>query len=122
MTDNMRSFLESCCAVYLDLAPGPKLRDDRPPSPRRFRGSKRDSQVCSTCSAKRKKGMDLADVLEHASAMEPPPGALALIASRVLMQVLYVARMARPDLLKAVNTLALGMCYPHSCLDKVQVG
>jgi hypothetical protein len=36
----------------------------------------------------------------------PTPGRHGPIASRVLMKILYAARMARPDLLKAVNSLA----------------
>jgi hypothetical protein len=40
------------------------------------------------------------------SASVQNPGKFGAIASRVLMKVLYAARMARPDLLKAVNSLA----------------
>ena len=66
--------------------------------------------------------------------MPPAPdrGELATIAASVLMQVLFAARMARPDLLKAINDLARRitlwtklcdrllhrlMCYINSTLD-----
>ena len=39
-------------------------------------------------------------------APEPVTGVLQPIAANVLMQVLYAARMARYDLLRAVNSLA----------------
>ena len=65
-----------------------------------------------------------------------PRGELASIAASVLMQVLFAARMARPDLLKAINYLARRitvwtelcdkllhrlMCYINSTLDLAMV-
>ena len=63
-------------------------------------------------------------------------GELASIAASVLMQLLFAARMARPDLLKAINYLARRitlwtklcdrllhrlMCYINSTLDVAMV-
>ena len=68
--------------------------------------------------------------------LAPDRGELASIAASVLMQVLFAARMARPDLLKAINYLARRitlwtklcdrllhrlMCYINSTLDLAMV-
>lgn len=73
----------------------------------------------------------------RASAPGPRPVAFTPNASRALMKVLHAARIARLDLLQAVNTLARMvtrwdsicgtrldglMCCTHSSLEKVEVG
>lgn len=107
MPYGMRSFMESCCAIYLELAPGAKLRHVQTPF---LEGAmcfaKGELQICTTCGVKKKKGLDLAEVAAQAKAAPAPQGVLAPIASKVQMEVLYAARMARPDLLKAINSLA----------------
>lgn len=67
----------------------------------------------------------------------PPQGVLTPITSRILTKVLYAARIVRPDLSKALDSLARLvarwdtvcdtklrwlMCRVHSLLDPVQVG
>lgn len=121
-----------------ELAPGAKLlRVQTPFLEDAMCFANGEPQICTTCSAKTDKGLDLAEVAAQVKAATPPQGVLAPIASRVLMKVLYAARMARPDLLKAMNSLARMMtrwdalrdaklhrlmCYVYSSVDKVQVG
>ena len=82
LTYDMSSFVEQCVSSYLELA-----------------GHDRES---------------LRDVptpfLDESTACEPPEGAptgaLAHVGLKVLMKILYVAHMARPDLLRATCMLA----------------
>ena len=82
LTYDMSSFVEQCVSSYLELAG-------------RDRGSLRDVPM---------------PFLDESSTWEPPEGeptgALAHIAIKVLMKILYVVRMARPDLLRATCMLA----------------
>jgi hypothetical protein len=104
---DMKGFLQQCITVYLELAGShaPKLR-----------------KVVSPFIEQR------ADSPEEAG----KAGALAPVASKILMKILYAARMARPDLLRATCYLATRItkwtpqcdkmlyrlvCYIHSSLD-----
>ena len=82
LTYDMSSFVEQCVSSYLELAG-------------RDRGSLRDVPT---------------PFLDESSAWEPPEGeptgALAHVALKILMKILYVARMARPDILRATCMLA----------------
>ena len=75
----MSSFVEQCVTSYLELA-------------NRDRGSLRDVPT---------------PFLDESCAWEPPEGeptgALAHIALKIVMKILYVARMARPDILPLVQ-------------------
>lgn len=138
MTCDMGYFMESCCAIYLEFAPGAKLRRVQTPFlDDSMAFAKGEPQICNTCWAKKKRGLDLAEVRTQVDASPPPQGVLAPIASRVLMKVLYAARMARPDLLKAIKSLVRKvtrwgvvcdaklhrlMCYVQNSVDAVQVG
>ena len=78
----MSSFVEQCGTSCLELA-------------NRDRASLRDVPT---------------PLLDESCAWDPPEGeptgALALIALKILMKILYVARMARPDILRATCMLA----------------
>ncbi len=81
-TYDMSSFVEQCVSSYWKLAG-------------RDRGSLRDVPT---------------PFLDESSAWEPPEGeptgGLAHVALKILMKILYVARMARPDILRATCMLA----------------
>ncbi len=78
----MSSFVELCVSSYLELAGRDRVSLRDVPTP----------------------------FLDESSAWEPPAGeptgALAHVALKILMKILYVARMARPDILRATCMLA----------------
>ena len=131
---DMSSFLRSCVDRYLELAQCPveSLRKVATPFgvESREQSPMRDPCLCKECS----------DQNPSAPSGDPVPdpswdeivGELQPIASRVLMKILYAARMARYDLLKCVNSLASCItkwtkrcdfrlhrliCYIHSSID-----
>jgi len=104
---DMKGFLQQCIAVYIELAGShaPKLR----------------KVVSPFIEQKAESPEDMGKA-----------GALAPVASKILMKILYAARMARPDLLRATCYLATRItkwtpqcdrmlyrlvCYIHSSLD-----
>ena len=110
---DMKQFLQQCLDRYVELA-GPNITFKKVATP--FHDDKIARPV-GTESEKR--------------------GELQPIASRILMKVLFAARMARYDLLRATQGLASRvtkwssecdkglhrlMCYIHSTLDKTMVG
>ena len=123
-TYDMESFLEQCVARYLAVAgPDVKLREARTPflAATAVRGPYRDpasgDNGCSWCGfvpadhvgeegkkADGSGGPRLPD--QVSSAVELPRGQLAAVAASVLMKCMYAARMARFDLLRAVQGLA----------------
>jgi hypothetical protein len=99
MQYDMSAFLSACVDRYKELTSVSKVRDAPTPFV--------DAQCPDTPTV----GKIIPE--DHASApggevltANPTPGRHGSIASRVLMKILYAARMARPDLLKAVNSLA----------------
>ena len=130
---NMEKFLHGCVARYLELAriekvphfPTPFLPEDHKESPAAAPAATGKVVECPWCchtfqptvypditsldAAKRKqqpvtkKG---SNVSEDAGAKGPGGGRLQSIAARVLMKVLWIARFARFDLLRAVGFLA----------------
>ena len=110
---DMRQFLQQCIDRYVELAgPNVKFKKVATPFP--------DDKIARP-------------VMDEAEAR----GELQPIASRVLMKVLFAARMARFDLLRATQGLASRvtkwspdcdkslhrlMCYIHSTLDRTMVG
>ncbi len=107
----MREFLHQCVERYQELA-GPKAP----------RITKAHTPFCSPAQLAAVEGI-------------PGEGALASIAARVLMKVLYAARICRPDLLFAVSMMARRvhswdascdmqlhrlMCYVHTTKHLVQ--
>ena len=78
----MSSFVEQCVSSYLELAG-------------RDRGSLRDVPTPF-----------LDESIAWESPEGEPTGALAHVALKILMKILYVARMARPDILRATCMLA----------------
>ena len=110
---DMRQFLQQCIDRYVELAgPNVKFKKVTTPFP--------DDKIARL-------------IMDEAEAR----GDLQPIASRVLMKVLFAARMARFDLLRATQGLASRvtkwspdcdkslhrlMCYIHSTLDRTMVG
>ena len=93
MTYDMRMFVSQCRSRYLSLAP-PDTTLKKVLTPFRKKrdggGPFRDAQVDNS-------GNEIP---------EAPVGALSEHCARVVMKVLYAARLARPDILRAVNGLA----------------
>ena len=110
---DMRQFLQQCIDRYVELAgPNVKFKKVSTPFP--------DDKIARP-------------IMDEAEAR----GELQPIASRVLMKVLFAARMARFDLLRATQGLASRvtkwspdcdkslhrlMCYIHTTLDRTMVG
>ena len=110
---DMRQFLQQCIDRYVELAgPNVKFKKVSTPFP--------DDKIAHP-------------IMDEAEAR----GELQPIASRVLMKVLFAARMARFDLLRATQGLASRvtkwspdcdkslhrlMCYIHTTLDRTMVG
>ena len=110
---DMRQFLQQCLDRYVELAgPNVKFKKVSTPFP--------DDKIARP-------------IMDEAEAR----GELQPIASRVLMKVLFAARMARFDLLRATQGLASRvtkwspdcdkslhrlMCYIHTTLDRTMVG
>ena len=110
---DMRQFLQQCIDRYIELAgPNVKFKKVSTPFP--------DDKIARP-------------IMDEAEAR----GELQPIASRVLMKVLFAARMARFDLLRATQGLASRvtkwspdcdkslhrlMCYIHTTLDRTMVG
>ena len=112
---DMRDFMQSCCDRYLELANGA--------------GAKMAALKKASTPFLQEDNLTDDDYLL--------PGVLSSDASKVLMKVLYAARMARPDLLRAVGGLASEvskwtrasdkklyklMCYVDSSKDYVMKG
>jgi len=110
---DMRQFLQQCVDRYVELA-GPNVKFNKVSAP--FPDDKIARPIMDEAEAR---------------------GELQPIASRVLMKVLFAARMARFDLLRAAQGLASRitkwspdcdkslrrlMCYIHSTLDRTMVG
>ena len=162
MTYNMEEFFESCLTKYQDLA-GPSFKFKKVPTPFIEELIKKGPCAptgdgewleCGWCKSRLKpeefrhgKGRHytpahgcggVATATESETAEDDiPRGALADIASSILMKVLYGARMARFDLLRAVCALASCvtkwdkdcdrklhrlMCYLHTTKHYRQVG
>ena len=100
---DMEDFLRACVDRYKDLAKVTTLRAVSTP----FTGLMTTSDIKRDVTATPEQPGN-GDA--HGVAPKPEPGKLQPIAARVLMKLLYAARMARYDLLKAVNTLA---CFIH---------
>ena len=101
---DMEDFLRACVDRYKDLAKVTTLRAVSTP----FTGLTTTSDIKRDATAMPATQPDDGDA--NGIAPAPKPGKLQPIAARVLMKLLYAARMARYDLLKAVNTLA---CFIH---------
>ena len=132
MIYNMSNFLKSCVDRYLELAKCDKSKLKKVATPflddNKIKRDEDDDDLIWPLSASGKKTKNINTKGEdHSSA-----GTLADIACKVLMKVLYAARMARYDLLKAVSLLASRvtkwdktcdlelhrlMCYINSTLD-----
>ena len=110
---DMRQFLQQCIDRYVELA-GPNVKFKKVSTP--FPDDKIARPIMDEAEARRE--------------LQP-------IASRVLMKVLFAARMARFDLLRATQGLASRvtkwssdcdkslhrlMCYIHSTLDRTMIG
>ena len=110
---DMRQFLQQCLDRYVELA-GPNIKFKKVSTP--FPDDKIARPIMDEAEAR---------------------GELQPIASRVLMKVLFAARMARFDLLRATQGLASRvtkwspdcdkslhrlMCYIHTTLDRTMVG
>ena len=80
---DMSSFLDFCVDAYCDLAKAEK--DQLPNVPTPFTEAR---------------------IARPTLSEEEKPGRLQPIASKVLMKILFAARMARPDLLRATQSLA----------------
>ena len=113
VTYDMRSFLQQCLDRYVELAP-------RPVTFKKVTTPFHDDKIARPT----------AEENELAGRLKP-------IASKILMKVLFAARMARFDLLRATQGLASRvtkwshdcdvalhrlMCYVHSTLDLAMVG
>eukprot|EP00969_Alexandrium_andersonii_P196221 8668892-Alexandrium_andersonii.AAC.1 len=115
MEYDMSEFLESCCDVFCEQFSFKKsdLDSGRVSTPFVTESSREIIQCpgrCSKCNGICFSG-NFAEVRKdeqekRAAEKETHPSTLFRPAARVLMKVLYAARMARPDLLKAVCTLA----------------
>jgi hypothetical protein len=104
MVYNMSNFLKSCVDRYLELAKCDrgKLRKVATPfldDSKVKRDNDDDDLVWPLTAQKGKES-------SSKGAGQTSAGALADIACKVLMKILYAARMARYDLLKAVSLLA----------------
>ena len=143
MEYDMSEFMKSCCEVYCEqFKVDPKSLCVSTPTP--FSATDRRNAVhecqgtCSKCHAVCHSG-NYGDIrreyLKNKAARVP--SVLHRPAARVLMKVLYAARMARPDLLRAVCMLASSvnrwsedettalhrlMCYIHSSNDRRMFG
>ena len=132
ITYNMEKFLHSCVARYLELAhldnvpnfPTPFLPEDQKESPAAMPRSTGKVVECPWCcntfeptvypniasldAAKRKQPASKKGTIasEEAGSKQAGGGRLQPIAARVLMKVLWTARFARFDLLRAVGYLA----------------
>ena len=103
---DMSSFIDSCVDAYCELAKVKK--DDLPNVPTPFTE---------------------AGIARPTLSEEEKPGRLQPIASKILMKILFAARMARPDLLRATQSLAsrvtkwsrVRYCFAQTgCLLEVQ--
>jgi hypothetical protein len=126
---NMEEFLRSCVERYQKLSgiahmrhvPTPFVSDvstgsagadpDKLPPNRvvyMTKAKPRKSGSAGAAKGGRDPGIDDPNAWDHLwePSPEPPTGVLQPIAANVLMKVLYAARMARCDLLRAVNGLA----------------
>jgi len=119
MTYDMSEFADSCVKLYCELAKVDRNKLKKVPTPFLDVGIVPDRTECqgrcSICAALCCSGNSM-----HEQAIAPTDnsstegsgtdieygGKLKSIASRVLMKILYMARMARPDLLKAIGRLA----------------
>ncbi len=160
MTYDMSSFMKQCVEVYCELASKmmqkvitpDKLR--KVPTPFLHAGSSGSIKECqgsctlcqATCSRDQSRhlvvGSDTSEQSDSESDsdddfMQDCGGRLASVASKILMKILYGARMARPDLLKAVGRLATKVtkwnpqhdadlerliCYINSTLEYKLIG
>ena len=126
---DMEDFMRSCVALYEELAPGvrlkqvstPFLSDDHRDSAARGPAGDGPVDVCPWCehphapntwpsieayekdTAKRRKQLEAETSAKSDSSVR---GRLAPVAARILMKILYGARTARLDLLRAVSHLA----------------
>ena len=90
---DMSSFLESCVDAYCELA---KVKKDQLPN------------VATPCIE--------TGIARPTLDEKETPGRLQPIASKVLMKILFAARMARPDLLRATQSLASRVTkWPIEC-------
>ena len=103
---DMEPFLKDCVAKYLELAHKPMTSLKRVPTP--FL-EENDERVVDLPSEVADAGQP-ADASSRTTKVERPEtddvGALKPIACKILMKVLYAARMCRFDLLKAIALLA----------------
>ena len=120
ITYDMESFLEQCVARYLTVAGvDVKLREARTPflPPTSSRGPYRDpvhnQGGCKWCGYDQPGGPCPPDSHKESQAIEQPTGQLAAVAASVLMKCMYAARMARFDLLRAVQGLAKYLSLIH---------
>ena len=126
---DMEDFMRSCVQLYEELAPGVKLKkvptpflnDDHRDSAARGPIGTGPVEVCPWCecphapnswpsmeahdkdAARRRKQLEAETSAQLDSAVR---GRLAPVAARILMKILYGARTARLDLLRAVSHLA----------------
>ena len=140
MTYDMSSFLVQCVDRYLELAKLPKSKLRKVATPflddTKVKRENDDDDLVWPLSLGNKQGgeqdIDKVDEKLRMAVDNPDKGTLATIACKVLMKVLYAARMARFDLLKAVSNLASRvtkwdkvcdaelhrlMCYINSSID-----
>ena len=109
----METFLEQCVVRYLTVAgTDVRLCEARTPflPSTSSRGPYRDpvqgEHGCEWCGYVQSEGQRPADGTCEPKVDEQPAGKLAAVAASVLMKCMYVARMARFDLLRAVQGLA----------------
>jgi hypothetical protein len=132
---DMSDFLSGCVARYRELASDPDMKPCRTPFPSEYslkklkeltdgesakRGGTGTDSVATAAGQAQQPESDADDAAEDLirgeiyrwvpkeGSIDTPtvPGKYRIIAPRVLMKVLYAARMARFDLLRAVNHLA----------------
>ena len=124
---NMTDFMSSCVEKYCELGKVQRSKLKRVPTPFLDSACVNECKLacggkCTVCHARCYSGnppkkrlnsdgqMDSDDTSTQCPTSsdddDAPKGKLQPIASRILMKVLYGARMARPDLLKAVGRLA----------------
>ena len=111
MTYDMSDFLSSCVDRYCELAKITKDKLKKVATPSLDENSTRresDSNdlVWPLSLGKKDTKEDTDELQEDATATATGKGKLADIACKVLMKVLYAARMCRCDLLKAIGALA----------------
>ena len=108
MRYEMSEFLDSCVQRYVELAGDKivgKLKHVTTPFLDESKPEFDENEAMNQIKAGRKAALERGEEPDYDSAYIQGGGVLANIASKVLMKILYAARMGRFDLLRAVNAL-----------------